>query len=70
MRNNTIGLGVMFIVLVITIFVISKGIKKNDIITCYKLQKQSLEFDNFFITKIENEMCNAVGVPLTGIEVK
>ncbi len=44
----------------ITVFI--HGMEKQEIVTCNKLVDQSKQYDNFFITKSDDEMCRTHGI--------
>ena len=41
---------------------VMSGMDKSEIVTCNKLVEQSKQYDNFFITKIDDDMCRHHGI--------
>ena len=43
-------------------FMFYQGYTKSEIVQCNKLVEQSKHYDNFFITKYDDEMCKTHGI--------
>ena len=60
---------ILIAIAILTFFVsIAKvGIARSEKAECYKLQKQATEYKNFYITKLDNEMCFKQGIEINAV---
>lgn len=61
MAKTTITTLLIIATLLGFVWVLNYGLNKSEIAECMKLEQQSTEYKNFYLTDIENQMCTAHG---------
>ena len=64
---KVIGIAIILVSVVgVALFSFHYGIRKNDVATCIKLEKQSKEYELFFVTQLQKETCDYYGFTFAG----
>jgi hypothetical protein len=64
MIKETITIFVAIAALMGWVVLLSIGLEKQDEVTCLKLQQYAKEYETFYSTPEERQMCDALGLPI------
>lgn len=59
---NILKILTFIIVTIFFVLLLNKGVRLEEVVTCEKLKNYSLEFDGFYLTGAQKEMCDQNGI--------
>lgn len=63
-------IGFVALLMFLWLLIVNAGLKQTEVVECLQWQKQTDTLPNFWVVRWQVDQCNALGMPLDGVNVR